>query len=210
MLQISTGKFFKHEAYETLRRAVYFTNYRIFREEDRFETQVGTLAPAFGVHGLQTLACEIIERLEKIPGGPFPGEMVATPGDTLVNDFAAVVSFALNITCTPDVDLARRLVASERSSLGADLVPQKYVPRMFDRIVDWHTQDNETLGRFVADLMALERKSYEAAMRAIRRFVIGSHRIADDVNLASHCSLCRWNLSRKNSTSSNPSGTTTT
>lgn len=32
--------------------------------------------------------------------------------------------------------------------------------------------------------MALERKSYEAAMRAIRRYVIGAHRISDDVNLA--------------------------
>lgn len=30
MLQISTGKFFKHEAYETLRRAIYYTNYRVF------------------------------------------------------------------------------------------------------------------------------------------------------------------------------------
>jgi hypothetical protein len=28
MLQISTGKFFKHEAYETRRRAIYYTNYR--------------------------------------------------------------------------------------------------------------------------------------------------------------------------------------
>ncbi len=31
--------------------------------------------------------------------------------------------------------------------------------------------------------MALERKSYEGAMRAIRRYVIGAHRISDDVNL---------------------------
>ncbi|MDE8347812.1 MAG: hypothetical protein POH28_16810, partial [Acidocella sp.] len=38
--------------------------------------------------------------------------------------------------------------------------------------------------RFVTDLMALERKSYEGAMRAIRRYVIGAHRISDDVNLA--------------------------
>ena len=58
-----------------------------------------------------------------MPDGPYPGEVIATGGDTLINDFAATVSFALNITCTTDLDLARRLVATERPSLGADLVP---------------------------------------------------------------------------------------
>jgi len=76
------------------------------------------------------------------------------------------------------------LPATERPGLGADLVPQKYVPRMFDRVVNGQPADSDTLRRFVADLMALERKSYEAAMRAIRRYVIGAHRISDDVNLA--------------------------
>ena len=183
MLQISTGKFFKHEAYETLRRAIYYTNYRVFRD-DRIETQVGSLQPVVGVHGLGALTCEIIERIQKLPGGPYSGEIIATGGETLINDFAAVVSFALNITCTTDLDLARRLVANERPSLGADLVPQKYVPRMFDRAVNWQQSDSDHLQRFVADLVALERKSYEGAMRAIRRYVVGAHRISDDVNLA--------------------------
>lgn len=184
MLQISTGKFFKGEAYETLRRAVYYTNYRIFREEELIETQAGSLQSVIGVHGLGELTCKIIERIEKLPGGPYSGEIIATGGDTLINDFAAIVSFALNVTCTADLELARRLVANERPSLGADLVPQKYVPRMFDRAVDWQPGDVEDLQRFVSDLMALERKSYEGAMRAIRRYVIGGHRISDDVNLA--------------------------
>ena len=183
MLQISTGKFFTNEAYETLRRAIYYTNYRIFRDE-RIETQAGALQPVSGVHGLGALTCEIIERIEKIPGGPHSGEIIATSGDTLINDFAAIVSFALNVTCTTDLELARRLVASERPCLGADLVPQKYIPRVFDRTVDWLPGDAEQIQRFVMDLMALERKSYEGAMRAIRRYVIGAHRISDDVNLA--------------------------
>ena len=55
---------------------------------------------------------------------------------------------------------------------------------MFDRAVNWEQQDHDRLQRFVADLMALERKSYEGAMRAIRRYVIGTYRISDDVNLA--------------------------
>jgi hypothetical protein len=183
MLQISTGKFFKHESYETVRRAIFYTNYRMLRNV-RFDTLVGSLQPVAGVHGLDALTCQIIERIQKQPGGPFPGEIVATGGDTLINDFAAIVSFALNVTCTTDLDLARRLVASERPNLGADLVPQKYVARMFDRSVNWQPGDAERFQQFVKDLMALERKSYEGAMRAIRRYVVGAHRISDDVNLA--------------------------
>lgn len=184
MLQISTGKFFKHEAHETLRRAIYYTNYRTFRADDRFETNVGCLQATTGTHGLGALTCEITERIQKLPGGPYQGEIVATGGDTLINDFAAIISFALNVTCTTDLDLARRLVASERPSFGADLVPQKHVPRMFNRAVNQQAGDAHHLQRFVTDLVALERKSYEGVMRAIRRYVIGSHRLADDVNLA--------------------------
>jgi hypothetical protein len=184
MLQISTGKFFNREAYQTLRRAIYFTNYRIVVKNTRIETTVGSLQPVVGVHGLGALTCEIIERIEKLPGGPYSGEIIATGGDTLINDFAAIVSFALNVTCTPDLELARRLVADERPSLGADLVPQKYIPRMFDRVVHWRPEDADFLRHFVTELMALERKSYEGAMRAIRRYVVGAHRISDDVNLA--------------------------
>lgn len=184
MLQISSGKFFKGEAYETRQRAIYYTNYRIFRDDGLIETQVGSLQSVIGIHGLGALTCEIIERIEKMPGGPYSGEIIATRSDTLINDFAAIVSFALNITCTTDLELARRLVSNERPSLGADLVPQKYVPRMFDRAVEWQQGDVENLQRFISDLIALDRKSYEGAMRAIRRYVIGAHRISDDVNLA--------------------------
>lgn len=55
MLQISAGKFFKHDAYETLRRALYYTNDRMFREDERIETKAGSLQPAIGVHGLGAL-----------------------------------------------------------------------------------------------------------------------------------------------------------
>jgi hypothetical protein len=86
----------------------------MFPEDERIETQAGSLQPVVGVHGLGALLCEIIERIEKQPGGPYPGEVIATGADTLINDFAAIVSFALNIACTTDLDLVRRLVANER------------------------------------------------------------------------------------------------
>ncbi len=63
-------------------------------------------------------------------------------------------------------------------------MPQKFIPRVFDTSVLSAKGDNEKLSGFIKDLIALDRKHYEGAMRAIRRYVTGAHRIADDVNLA--------------------------
>ena len=57
--------------------------------------------------------------------------MISMGGASLLNDFAAVVAFALNITCTPDPDLTRRLLATERPSLGVQAVPSQFIKRNF-------------------------------------------------------------------------------
>jgi hypothetical protein len=59
-----------------------------------------------------------VERIEAHPQSSVPGEVHSTGGDMVVNDFAAVISFALNVTCTPNPDLTRRLIASSGSSFG--------------------------------------------------------------------------------------------
>ncbi|MET4483474.1 hypothetical protein [Bradyrhizobium sp. F1.13.3] len=55
---------------------------------------------------------------------------------------------------------------------------------MFDK--DVHAKDGEAaaLAAFITQLIGLERETFVGAMRAIRQFVIGSHRLADDLNLA--------------------------
>lgn len=184
MLQIITEKFFPPgERYETLHRAIFYTNYRVMRGE-KIITPVGSLLPSSGLHSLATLTCEMLEKQEKYPDGPKPGVFIATTGDDLLNDFAAVVSFFLNVTCTPDPDLTRRLLLAERPSLGIEAVPSRFIRRMFDR--DVHAKDGEAaaLAAFITQLIGLERETFVGAMRAIRQFVIGSHRLADDLNLA--------------------------
>ncbi|MGD9631672.1 MAG: hypothetical protein AB7U97_00065 [Pirellulales bacterium] len=184
MLQIITEKFFPPgERYETLHRAIFYTNYRVMRGE-KIITPVGSLLPSTGLHSLATLTCEMLEKQEKYPDGPKPGVFIATTGDDLLNDFAAVISFFLNVTCTPDPDLTRRLLLAERPSLGIEAVPSRFIRRMFDR--DVHAKDGEAaaLAAFITQLIGLERETFVGAMRAIRQFVIGSHRLADDLNLA--------------------------
>jgi hypothetical protein len=184
MLQISTGKFFESSnVHETLYRGVYYTNYRIF-DRAKIETPVGILLPSTAGAGLSTLTYEVVERIEGYPGGPFPGEIVSTGGDMVVNDFAAIISFALNITCASQFDLTSRLITPGGPSLGNIHVPQKFIPRVFDTSVQFARGDDERLSSFIKRLIALDRKHYEGAMRAIRRYVTGARRIADDVNLA--------------------------
>ena len=184
MLQISTGKFFNTtKLHETPYRGVYYTNYTSFGCA-KIETPVGVLLPSnLGSH-VSTLTYEVVERIEAHPNSPVAGEVISTGGDVVVNDFAAVISFALGITCTTNSDLTKRLIDPRGSSLGNAYAPSKFIPRMFDLSILFAKGDDEKLSAFVEKLVGLDRRHYEGAIRAIRRYVTGAHRIADDVNLA--------------------------
>lgn len=185
MLQIITEKFYKPgERYETLHRAVFYTNYRMLMHAERMETPVGVMLPTTGLEGLAAMTCEILEKIEKYPDGESPGVMISTGGNTLLNEFAAVTAFALDITCTPDPDLTRRLLATERPTLGNHFLPCQFIKRTFDKQIISKDEDALTLANFVTQLVGLERKRYEAAMRAIRQYISGLHRITDNISLA--------------------------
>lgn len=166
MLQISTGKFFQSsKLHETLFRGVYYTNYRVFGDA-KIETPVGILLPSTARSNLSTLTYEIVERIEAHPNSPVAGEIISTGGDMVVNDFAAIISFALEVTSTPNPDLTRRLTATNGPGLGVAEVPQKFIPRVFDTSVPFAKGDNEKLSDFISNLIALDRKHYEGAVNA--------------------------------------------
>ncbi|HLH72957.1 MAG TPA: hypothetical protein VKX96_06710, partial [Chloroflexota bacterium] len=184
MLQISTGKFFNTaKLHETPYRGVYYTNYKSFGCA-KIETPVGVLLPSNLGSDVSTLTYEVVERIEAHPNSPVAGEVISTGGDVVANDFAAVISFALGITCTTNADLTRRLIDPRGSSLGDAYAPTKFIPRIFDPSILFAKGDDEKLSAFVEKLVGLDRRHYEGAIRAIRRYVTGAHRIADDVNLA--------------------------
>jgi hypothetical protein len=184
MLQIITEKFYRPgERYETRHRATFYTNYRMF-DIDRLEAPVGVLLKTVGLEGVSALTCEVVEKIEKHPDGDKPGVMISTGGDALLNDFAAVTAFALNITCTPDLDLARRLLATNRPSLGVQAVPSQFIKRTFDGEVIAREPDGAALSGFVRQLVGLERSRFESAMRSVRQYITGLHRISDNLSLA--------------------------
>lgn len=187
MLQISTGKFYastdSDAIYETLHRGVLYTNYR-FMLLERIETGVGVLLPAKNSGGVNAVVCEIPERLPK-PNGPIQaGQIVSVGPDFLIRDFAAIVSFAMNITCDPDRDLVHRLTHATTPALGLSALPNEFVPRMFDEKLNFQLNEVNTLQPFFKDLMGLERKVYLSVIRSIRRYVMAMHRLSDDLDLA--------------------------
>lgn len=189
MLQIITGKFFTtDDLIVTHHRGVLYSNY----QPEYFKiinTPVGFLSSAetWGDNprnSVCSLIYEYDERLEAVRPDGTKEFLVSVGGDYIIQDFAAVTAFALNITCSPDLSLVRRLTQSKHASLGVANVPDNYVNRVFNQRVDYSPDDESQLQSFISELVGLKRKTYKAAMRAIRRYVNGLHRIADDLDLA--------------------------
>lgn len=184
MLQIITGKFFTTDELNiTRQRGVLYTNYNlnIFQ---KIETISGTLLPVDIWSDVSSLIYEVDQRLEAIDKDGKRSFMVATHFDPLIQDFAAIASFVLDITCTPDLELTRRLTQSKRPQLGVSQIPSEFITRVFDSKIQHAEGDEEKFQEFMKELVGLERRNYEAAIRAIRRYVTGLHRISDDLDLA--------------------------
>jgi hypothetical protein len=109
--------------------------------------------------------------------------MVATGGQELISDVAAVLAFALNVTWTTDFDLMRRLVPAALSGQRRR-GPASQVQRTFDPQVLLTDDDIADAAAFSTRLLALSRADYERAIRAVRGVVDATLLIADDVTLA--------------------------
>lgn len=179
MLQIASGRLFREKpGRRNELRGVLYTNLRMY--DRTLETAAGRLLSASNLSDSKTLVYELTEFIEDVPG---TGALVSRGIDPYLSDFAAVLSFALNVTCTPDHDLTFRLL-SGRPSPSVQFPPSKMVARVFDDMVWCQPADEVHLFETIGQLISLERRSFLAAMRAIRSYVTGLHRLADDHELA--------------------------
>lgn len=182
MLQIATGKFFKQEVGQENRlRGVLYTNYRSDFGDEGLETAAGRLTATSTLSGLQSFVYEVVERYE---GGPSPGVLVSVGAGPFLQEMAAIVSFGLDITCTPDPDLARRLLGDAPLAPNAYARPKSYLNRVFETEINAKPDDGATFATFAQSLIDLERAAYLGAMRAIRTYVGGLQRLGDDIDLA--------------------------
>lgn len=181
MLQIITGKFFQSEnVFSTLLRGTYYTNYH-WVDDDAFETSIGRVLPSTRRSGLGTMTYELFEKIEGVSG---PGVMISTGGEEIAEDFAAVFSFVLNVTCTTDPDLCRRLTLPKSEDVSRRNYSSRFLPRVFDTRVYGSPGDPEKFGLFMTHLLGLRRSSYESTIRAIRQYVAAMHDVGRDSTLA--------------------------
>lgn len=182
MLQIATGKLFTRPVgRENRLRGMLYTN-AIFAREDAIETTAGRLLPSSSYSIRPTvLVYEFTEHMEGEEQGP--GVLVSSTVDPYLQDYAVVASFALNCVCTPDVDLARRLTTGQLG-LATKVSPRTLVRRFFDAEIWCKPEELTFLEEFSAKLIGLPRCTFLGVMRALRTYVNGMHRIADDLELA--------------------------
>ena len=180
MLQIGSGKLFARDAIRRNElRGVIHSNLRLTGEIP-VETMAGRLLPTNAIANTQTLVYEFTELIEDSPA--YEGT-ISYGIDPYLRDFAAIVSFALSVTCTPDPGLTSRLTSGVPGPL-LHVRPSELVGRVYDSQVWCGEEDSSQLVEIADGLMGLRRKSFLAAMRAIRTYVTGLHRIADDCEVA--------------------------
>lgn len=181
MLQICSGKLFEREAGRRNElRGVIYTNLRIYRETS-IETAAGRILPLDISGQPNAFAFEFTELIEGEAEGP--GVLVSRTAAPYLSEFSVVAAFALNVTCSPDIKLVERLTSGQRG-LGVSDAPSSYVPHVFEKDVWLQDHEIEPFTTFVRDLLALERRSYRAAVRAMSTYVTGLHRMGDDLELA--------------------------
>lgn len=181
MLQINTGKLYTHGVARTNNlRGVLFSNLHLSREYP-VVTAAGTLLGTDLLRANRALVYEVEERIERRPDGP--GILVSHGIDPFLVDFAAVASFGFNAIVAPDAPLVDRLLGG-KPSLAAYAPPREFMERCFDEQIWLHQGEADAFVGFINDLLALDRRSFLAAMQAIRTYVSGVHRLQDDLAVA--------------------------
>lgn len=184
MLQIVQGMYFRQVPLtDTLHRGVYYTNLWTARDQS-LTLSFGRILPSTTFHGPRTLTIEAKEQLETLTLSGQREALAATTGDQLLDEIAAVIGFCLNVTCVRDHDMARRLIAAQQGNEVNRRGPASLLRQTFDARVILTEEGVEDLDRFLGALVALERKSYEAALRAIRQIVDATLLVDEDETLA--------------------------
>lgn len=183
MLQICSGKMFQREIeYRNNLRGVIYTNLNLGRDE-KIETKAGSLLDTFTPTRSNAIVYELEELIESTGNGGDVGVLVSHSIRPYILDFSAILSFAVNCTASPSYTLTDRLLGEEYG-ISTHTFPKKVVKRTFDTDVYLKEEDKEHLVKFTNHLIGLERHKYLGIMRAIRTYVTGMQRIADDFELA--------------------------
>ena len=182
MLQVITKRFSTtQEHYETHQEAVLYTNYKLFQT---LETVVGTVTEAESTQPPHPIIYKYTQFIEKTSNQNQEGALVAVHSDYIIEDFAAILSFALRAIVTSDHFLAHKLIQSSHPSPMVFNPPQKYIKRFFSPNIQYNTNETKEASRLIKEIINLPRKNYLSILRAIKRYIGALHRVGDDLTLS--------------------------
>lgn len=181
MLQIATGKLFRQG---TLRinslTGILFSNaMSLF---DPVVTPAGTLTWTDALRErTPSMVCQVREAME---GEELrPGVVLSYGVDSYLQDLSALMTFHMQIVCSPDRDLVQRLTNGRRG-LATEAPPNELVRRMFDGQVNLRPVEAQEFAAFVKQFLGIPRAEFKLVMQAIRTVVTGIHRMGDDLEIA--------------------------
>lgn len=181
MLQIASGKLFHAGVLrENELRGVLYANLSHLRDEG-LSTKAASVRATNALGPTPSLIFEMVEQIEGDRAAS--GVVVSYGVDRYQAQFSALMSFFLGLTCNSDRDLVLRLTSGRRG-LGVRTAPNALLRRVFDAEVVVSGRQAKDFAEFVEQLLALERKSFLGATRAIQTFVTGFHRMGDDLETA--------------------------
>lgn len=180
MLQINTGKLFTRGVGRTnALRGVLYSNGWFY--QDDLQTAAGNLRATGGERGDLAVVYELEERIEDEKDGP--GVLISHTVTPYLRDFSVLASFGLNLIVSTDVNAVRRLTNSQ-IGFASNSPPKDFISRFFDPQVVVSPTERDAFVDIVDDLLALERRHFLAAMRAIRTYIAALHSIPDDLGLS--------------------------
>lgn len=181
MLQINTGKLYERGVGRINQlTGLLYANIQLPNER-AIVTSGGTLRSAGSGPADIGLVYELEERIEKPEYGS--GILISHTVAPFLDDFAVVASFGLGGVFSREPEIVRALTRGHPGFSSYD-APEKFVARFFDSSIYISEVEADSFVELVDALLALERQRYLGAMRAMRTFVAGLHRIADDLALA--------------------------
>jgi hypothetical protein len=181
MLQINSGKLFTRGVGRTNHlRGVLYSNLQL-RHGYNIVTAAGTLLETDDGRRSRAIVFEMDERIEAAEEGP--GFLISHTIAPYLLDFSALATFGLQALVSPDSSLVEQLT-SDAPGFSSYNPPRYFLRRYFDDRITLAKEQIQPFCDLVDQLIALERRHYLAAMRAIKTFVAGLHRMRDDLALA--------------------------
>lgn len=181
MLQINTGKLYSRGVGRVnALTGVIYTNARL-PWETTIKTVAGSLRAAGFDAGDRACVFDMEERIEAPADGP--GVLLSHGVGPFLDDMSIVATVGLGVIFSRQADKVSGLTGGA-AGLSSYRAPSSFIAKLYDP--ETYVQDGEVeaFKTFVADLLALERRHYLGAMRAMRSFVAGIHRVQDDLGLA--------------------------